>query len=49
MKILTHVAVPRRVKPEPDSDNPFDAQAIAFECQIDGVWHIIGCVVRGIR
>lgn len=36
--------VPCRVKVEPD--NPFDSKAIAFECQIDGVWHIIGYVVR---
>ena len=36
--------VPCHLKPEPD--NPFDSNAIAFECQIDGMWKIIGYIVR---
>ena len=36
--------VPCHLKPEPD--NPFDSNAIAFECQIDGMWQIIGYIVR---
>ena len=36
--------VPCQLKPEPD--NPFDSNAIAFECQIDGMWQIIGYIVR---
>ena len=36
--------VPCQLKPEPD--NPFDLNAIAFECQIDGMWQIIGYIVR---
>ena len=27
-----------QLKPEPD--NPFDSNAIAFECQIDGIWQV---------
>ena len=33
-----------RLKPEPD--NPVDSEAIAFECDIDQRWRIIGYVVR---
>lgn len=33
-----------RVRPEPN--NPFDSKAIAFDCQMDGTWHVIGYVVR---
>ena len=36
--------VPVRVIHEPD--NPVDAQALAFQCQLDGVWHCIGYVVK---
>lgn len=33
-----------RLMPEPT--NPVDSQAIAFESEIDGVWHVIGYVVK---
>ena len=33
-----------RLKPEPDK--PFDSNAIAFKCQIDGTWQVIGYIVR---
>ena len=33
-----------RVSPEPD--NPYDSQAIAFQCHIDRKWQRIGYVVR---
>ena len=36
--------MPVRVTPEPD--NPFDSNAIKFECQIEDQWRIIGYVVR---
>lgn len=36
--------VPCRLKPEPT--NPVDSQAIAFETEVDGVWQIIGYVVK---
>ena len=38
--------VPVRLRPEPD--NPVDANAIAFECQIGSDWKRIGYVVRDI-
>ena len=38
------IIVPCRVKAEPN--NPYDSKPIAFECQVDGVWCIIGYVVR---
>ena len=37
-------SVPVRVHPEPD--NPVDSKAIAFECQINNEWKVIGYVVR---
>ena len=36
--------VPVRVHHEPD--NPMDSKAIAFECQIENQWKVIGYVVR---
>ena len=36
--------MPIRLQPEPD--NPVDANAIAFECQIGNYWKRIGYVVR---
>ena len=33
-----------KIKPEPT--NPVDSQAIAFESEIDGVWQVIGYVVK---
>ena len=36
--------VPVRLSPEPD--NPYDTQAIAFQCFIDGTWHRVGYVVQ---
>ena len=33
-----------QLKPEPD--NPFDSNTSAFECQIDGIWQVIGYIVR---
>lgn len=36
--------VPVQLKKEPQ--NPFDAQAIAFECKVDSTWERIGYVVR---
>ena len=35
---------PVRLRPEPE--NPFDANAIAYECQIDNQWRRIGYVVQ---
>ena len=35
--------VPCQLKPIPDS--PFDSITIAFECQIDGIWQVIGYIV----
>ena len=36
--------VPVRVHHEPE--NPMDSKAIAFECQIENQWKVIGYVVR---
>ena len=36
--------VPIRVRPEPD--NPVDSKAIAFECNLESEWKIIGYIVR---
>ncbi len=38
------VEVSCRVEPEPD--NPFDSEAIAFKCKVDGAWKTIGYVVK---
>lgn len=38
--------VPTRLQPEPD--NPVDANAIMFECQVDKGWKRIGYVVQDI-
>ena len=33
---------------EPEPDNPYDSQAIAFKCKVDDRWHTIGYVVKEI-
>lgn len=42
--LCTDAVVPCRITKEPG--NPIDSRAIAFECNIDGKWQIIGYVVK---
>jgi len=35
--------IPVRLVKEPH--NPYDSRAIAFECELEGKWHVIGYVV----
>ena len=32
----------------PEPENPVDSEAIAFECDIDGIWKTIGYAVREV-
>lgn len=43
-KQLEKEDVPVRIVPEPE--NQYDAQAIAFQCKVDGEWSRIGYIVR---
>ena len=37
-------SVPVKLVPEPD--NKYDSKAIAFHCELDGKWYLIGYIVR---
>jgi len=44
--MLSGCTVPVRMRPEPT--NIVDSQAIVFECELDGKWNKISCVVSDI-
>ena len=39
-------SVPVKLVPEPE--NKYDSKAIAFHCEVDGKWYLIGYVVREV-
>ena len=43
-QIQSGEVVPVRLTPEPN--NPYDANAVVFECKIEGCWYRIGYAVR---